>query len=260
MPTHLVGLQEAMKFALVLTRVGSIMLFMPPLDGRQVPVQIKASLSLFLALALHPVLAPSIPEVEHNVFQLGLAAAKELFFGFAIGLVMRFLFDAFMVAGQLAGFQMGFSLVNAIDPQSMVQASFISTLYGLTATALFMVMGTHRWLIAAVAESFSLAPPGRIHINASLAYSLLELSGRMLVVGLQLAAPILAVLIAADVVFGALGRFAAHVQIFLLALPLKVFLGIFVTAMSLSLFPRFVADKLDFAFHGVRALIAALGK
>lgn len=258
MAAHLVGTEEAMKFALVLARLGSIMAFMPPLDGRQVPARIKASLSLFLALALHPVLAPLLPDLEQSVFQLALAAAKELLFGFAVGLAMRFLFDGFMVAGQLAGFQIGFSLVNAIDPQSMVQASFISTLYGLTATALFMAMGAHRWLIGAVAESFSIAPPGKIHITAPFAYSLVELSAWILVVGLQLAAPILAVLIAADVIFGALGRFAAHIQIFLLALPLKVFLGVFVAAMSLGLFPRFVADKLDFALNAVRALMAAL--
>ena len=109
-------------FILVLIRVGSIMLMIPIFGDAVVPSMVKWSLSLLIALILFPLVKGGIgPLGDLGFFTLALRIAGELLIGVSIGFTARFIFAGIQMAGELLGFQMGFSIASVIDPTSNVQ-------------------------------------------------------------------------------------------------------------------------------------------
>jgi len=67
----------------------------------------------------------------------------EVAFGMMLGLVASFIFAGLQFAGQVVGFQLGFSLANLIDPQSEVETSVVSFLYYYLGVLLFLLINGH---------------------------------------------------------------------------------------------------------------------
>src|SRR4051794_20233403 len=90
-------------------RVSGLLVFAPVLGDFTVPPRVKAGLAIALTWVVYPLHAPRV-----DVPELTMAAmlASEAVLGLATGLVVQFVFEAVQVAGQIFGFQMGFSLVN----------------------------------------------------------------------------------------------------------------------------------------------------
>jgi flagellar biosynthetic protein FliR len=86
--------------------------------------------------------------------RLGLVAG-EVAFGMMMGLVASFIFAGLQFAGQVVAFQLGFSIVNLIDPQSEVETSVVSFLYYLQ-ILLFMLISGHRWFFLAVSGGLTI--------------------------------------------------------------------------------------------------------
>src|SRR5215813_4531818 len=122
-------------------RVAGLMTFAPFWGSTAITPRLKAVLTLVLVAVLYPVCA--LPNVVLTPAALIRVALSEVTLGLAIGLCLQFVLEAAQVAGQLAGFQFAFSLVNVIDPQTNVDTPVLAIFHQLIALLFLMQMNVH---------------------------------------------------------------------------------------------------------------------
>ena len=117
------GPVEYEKFLFVMFRVGALILFIPILGSGQVPNRIKIGLILFLSIAVFPMVHAAPMPKPQGLFELTIYLFSEITIGLAVAYSARLLFTAVQIAGTVVDFQMGFGVVNVIDPQTETQVS-----------------------------------------------------------------------------------------------------------------------------------------
>ena len=91
---------------------------------------------------------------------------------------------------------------------------------------LFLQLDVHHWILRGIAHSFEYLAPGAIHLNRGLTTELLHGIAGVLETGLQIAAPVLAATLVADVILGFLGKASPQMPLMLLGPALKSMLGV----------------------------------
>ncbi len=106
---------SAMTLALV--RVSGMVLFAPFFSSNALPARTKAVLVLAIAYLLAPLVA-TLPNAKVEIIFTALLG--ELAVGLVYGLSLAMLNEMLLFAGQIAGVQFSFSLVNLMDPSSSI--------------------------------------------------------------------------------------------------------------------------------------------
>lgn len=215
-------------------RLTGLMLFAPFFGSVVIPARMKAMLVLALTILLYPSIGRQIqPFTAAWPFMV----ATEFVIGAGVGIATNLVFEAVQLAGQVLGVQMGYSLVNILDPQSQVDTTVVSVFYQSIVMLLFLQMDVHYWLLRAVGNSFRYLPPGTAHLSGLFSWSVLNAAGQIFSVGVQIAAPVLSATLAADIVLGLLGKASPQMPLMLLGPPVKSLLGILVLIATLKYWP-----------------------
>ena len=80
--------------------------------------------------------------------------------GLVLGLAANFMMEAPMMAGQILGVQMGYSLATLFDPQTKADTPVLAEFHRLAALLIFLQLDVHHWLLRAVVSSFAYLPGG----------------------------------------------------------------------------------------------------
>jgi flagellar biosynthetic protein FliR len=235
---------EILRFAIVLTRISGIMILAPFFSNQLFPAQVKIAFTLVTAF----ILAPSLPlnriPVDMGLGGLVLTVFGELCVGLLLGFSALCVFAGLQFAGQIVSFQLGFSLINIIDPQSNVDSPVFSFLYSYIGLLLFLLINGHHWFLQAIHESFGILGVGGIPIQAPLAEQIVRMSAQLFVIGVRVAGPIIAVTVITDVLIGIVGRTAPQINILIVGMPLKLLVGFGCMSFSLYFLPRYMGDVL----------------
>jgi len=209
----LIPTAEIIRFVLVLTRLSGIMILAPFFSANTVPVQIRVVFSIVTAFILAPSLPLNQVPSDLNLGNIAGLLITEILFGVILGFAALCVFAGLEFAGKVASFQLGFSIVNIIDPQTQVESSVFSFLYNYIALLIFLMINGHHWFLLAVNQSFSVLPIGGVHIRGPLALQLISFSASSLIIGVKIAAPIIAVTVIVDIVLGIIGRTAPQIHL-----------------------------------------------
>jgi flagellar biosynthesis protein FliR len=216
-------------------RVGGLMSFAPFIGSVSAPTQTKAALTVLITALLYP-LCP-VPPVASTLAGWTQLALSEIVLGLAIGLCLQFVFEGATLAGQLAGFQFSFSLVNIIDPQTNVDTPVLSIFYQLFALLLFLQLNVHHWLLRGIVKSFEYAPVGSVVMTPGAMKAVFHAAGAMWLVGVQIATPILLATVLLDITVGFLSKASPQMPAIFLSIPMKSIVGYAVLAISFGLWP-----------------------
>jgi flagellar biosynthesis protein FliR len=216
-------------------RLTGLMLFAPFLGSMVIPARIKAIFVLALTVLL-------FPSVSHQAVPQSLGGWPMLIFtefaiGVGMGIATNLVFEAVQLAGQVLGIQMGYSLINILDPQTQVDTAVMSLFYQSIVMLLFLRMDVHYWLLRAVGNSFLYLPPGTAHLNSLFTLGVVKTIGSLFGLGIQIAAPVLAATLAADVILGLLGKASPQMPLMLLGPAVKSLLGLGILVATLKYWP-----------------------
>src|SRR5664279_3341651 len=125
----LIPTTEIVRFVLVLTRLSGIMILAPFFSSNTVPVHIRVVFSMVTAFILAPSLPLSQVPSDLNLGNMTGVFITEILFGTILGFAALCVFAGLQFAGQVISFQLGFSIINIIDPQTQVESSVFSFLY-----------------------------------------------------------------------------------------------------------------------------------
>ncbi|MBI4531931.1 MAG: flagellar type III secretion system protein FliR [Candidatus Latescibacteria bacterium] len=227
-----------LRFLLIFCRVSAVVMFIPIFGDRTVPFQAQAAIGFALSLILVP-LVPTLnfPSPEHaNLFWLVSTLLREVMIGVILGFIVVLLFAGVQMAGQIVGLQIGFGIVNVLDPQSDLQVPIIGQLNFLLALMLFLSIDGHHTLIQALSASYDLIPIGKAHFSDRIAEQFIRLSGGIFSIALKLGAPVMIVLLLTNVALGIIARTVPQMNVFIVGFPLQIGLGLLAIAFSFSLF------------------------
>lgn len=232
-------------------RLSGLMIFAPFLGNMVIPSRIKAVLVIAFTFLL-------FPTVGHHIELQPLSAwpkliLTEFLIGVGMGIATNLVFEAVQFAGEILGIQMGYSLVTILDPQTQANTTVLATLYQSIVMLLFLRMDVHYWLLRAMGNSFIDLPPGTEHLGGAFTEEIVGIVGTIFGLGVQIAAPILAATLAADIVLGLLGKASPQMPVMLLGPAVKSMLGVAVLSATLiywpDLFRRLFLNSISRADH-----------
>lgn len=230
------------SFLLTLMRISLVIFMMPFWGGDFIPVRVKASLCLVLTMALWPHLSfpgELLPAHPLGIFTLLLA---EFLLGLMLGLCVYFIFAGIQLGGEIMGFQMGFTMVTLADPSSGARISISSHLLYMVALLSFLSLDGHLHLLRAMADSFSLIPPGGLSISGPLTGDILSLSAGMFSLAVRIAAPVTAALFMVELTLALMGRAAPQMNLLTLGFPAKIGVGFFFMGVLFSMLALHMED------------------
>jgi len=249
---------EIARFVIVLLRLSGIMILAPLFSSQSIPVPVRIAFTLVVSFVLVPSMPANAVPPELNPGNIVPLFLNEIMFGALLGFAAGCVFAGFQFAGQVVSFQLGFSLINMIDPQSEVDSSVFSFLHNYIGLLFFLLINGHHWFLLAVNQSFAALPVGGLHFQAPMAGQLIDLSADLLVIGLRIAAPVVAVSVITDIVMGVLGRAAPQINIIIVGMPLKTLIGFGCLSFSLYFLPRYLGTVYSALHETLFSLVHAI--
>ena len=246
-------------FLLMLTRISGIFLISPFFGSMNIPMFFRVGIALAMSVVLFPVVdGLGTPETSPSIIMFGAAVLGELFIGWLIGFVAYISFAAITMAGKVMDMQVGFAVVNVVDPTSGQQIPLIgSFLYNL-AVIILLVTNGHHMLIAALVESFRAVPLAGLEANISLALIIANFTGTIFLTGMKIAMPITFAILLTNVGLGILSRTMPQMNIFVVGIPMQLMIGLFVLSMIMPFYVLFLDVLFNEMYGNISLAIRAL--
>ena len=228
--------EQIETFIFAFLRVSAIVATMPILGNRTVPVRVKGGVSLMIAFLLFPFVELHAPPLE--ILPLSLRMAGEVMVGITMGFAGRLIFAGVQLAGQLAGFQMGFAIVNVFDPITSAQVSIVAQFQYLFAMLIFLAVDGHHLFLYVIAESYRIIPPLNFHFSGQLMQAIVEFSKDIFIIALKIGAPVIFALLMVSIGFGLIARTVPQINILIVGFPIKIAVGLIGIGLTLPIFTR----------------------
>jgi flagellar biosynthetic protein FliR len=226
-------------FLLVLARVSGIVVFVPIPGFSAGPDASRVVLALALTIALFPVWPITAAEDGQRLLvgRLLGGIGTEALFGLTVGLAIAFLLEGLQMAAQILGLQAGYSFASTIDPSTQADTTTLQLMAQLLAGMLFFAFGFDRQVLQVLARSLE-SPLGRaFSLDGQAIEAIVRLGAAIFSTGLQLAIPVLALLILLDIAFAVLGRLHSQLQLLSLSFAIKMLTALAFLAGVLSVYP-----------------------
>ncbi|HUA20735.1 MAG TPA: flagellar biosynthetic protein FliR [Bryobacteraceae bacterium] len=231
-----VSLAGLYGFLLVLARVSGVIAIAPIPGLSAGPDAARIVLALALTMALFPVW-PAPPMGEFAVGRLLGWIAAEAAFGLTVGVALAFLLEGVQLAAQIIGLQAGYSFASTVDPNTQADTTTLQLMSQLFAGSLFFAFGFDREVVHILARSLESVPGGVYTLSGPLVEAVARLGAAIFSTGLQLALPVMALLVLLDIAFAVLGRLHAQLQLLSLSFAVKMLVGVAFLSTLLALFP-----------------------
>ncbi len=236
------------RWVLAACRVAGFLFPLPALGGPRVPVPATVGLAAFVAAAVSPP-APAVRDLA----AFGALAAKELAVGLFLGWGVALAFAAVQVGAQVAEVTLGLGTGQLVDPLHGHESTALAQLWSTVAVVAYLSTDAHHHALRLVGTSFAQLPVDRFPSAAGAVQAALELFGRSVLAGVQLAAPLVVASVAVEAGIALAARAAPQVNVFLVALPLKVGLALVLVGVFL---PHTAAGVERVWSHGLQAVAA----
>ncbi|MBX9708783.1 MAG: flagellar type III secretion system protein FliR [Caulobacteraceae bacterium] len=228
---------------LIFARIGAIFLSLPGIGESYVPPRIRLSLALVVALALWPVVGSSLPPLPESLGASVGWVIREVIVGLAIGAILRVFVSALAVAGEIVSLQTTLSFAQTTNPLQASPGTTIAAFLMLMGTVLVFATNTHHLFIAGLVGSYELIAPARPLVTGDFTELAVRTVGDAFLLGVQLSAPVIVFALVFNIASGLVGRVMPAFQIFFVAAPLSVILGLSVFALSLGVLGTVFIDR-----------------
>jgi len=226
-------------FLLALARVSGVVVFVPIPGFSAGPDASRVVLALAVTIALFPAW-PAFVVQEGQTFAVGRllgAIGRETVFGATVGLAIAFLLEGVQLSAQVLGLQAGYSYASTVDPATQADTTTLQLMAQLLAGMLFFAFGFDRQVLATLARSLESSPGSAFRLDGPAIEAITHLGAAIFTTGVQLAIPVLALLVLLDIAFAVFGRLHAQLQLLSLSFAIKMLTALAFLAVVLSAYP-----------------------
>ena len=239
----------AAAFMLVFARVGAMVMLLPGLGESNIPVRIKLAIALLLTLIILPLHRAAYHIDMGSMTPLLVLMLHEIIIGIVLGATARVTLSALQVAGSVIAQQLGLGFVTAVDPTQGEQGVIIGNFLTMLGITLFFATDMHYLVIAALNSSYDLFEPGEVPAVGDVAALVTKIAAGAFRIGIQLSAPFLAFGLLFNIGLGVLSRLMPQMQVFFVALPLSILLGLLFFLLVLGTMMGFFLDYVGGVLH-----------
>lgn len=237
---------QTTAFFILFARVGAVLMLLPVFSEDAVPGRIRLMIAFGMSFALYGILGDPV-RAAAQTGALPVILIAELATGLAMGMIVKIMFYAVSMAGSLISLQVGLSSAMIFDASQASQVPLLSKFVTVAAALVCMAMQVHHLWLGCIVNSYALFPVGGMPPAADFSQMAVMVIGRSMSLGLGLAAPLILYGIVFNVALGLSARVAPAIQVFFIAQPLNLLLGIGLFAATLgALLTGFAQGMADF--------------
>lgn len=208
------------------TRASGMIMTAPIFQSRNIPPQVKVILAFGLALVVAPFIVGAI---DLNQFTFGMAVytlIQELLTGLIMGFMVGLTMYAIQIAGYYFDIQMGFGMVNILDPTTGAQMPLMGQINYIMASLIFLAINGHHTVITSFIQSYQVIKPGMFLIKKEAVGVFVMAFSNMFYLGFKIGIPIMATIFLADVAMGIIAKLIPQINVFMVGFPVKIILGL----------------------------------
>jgi len=246
-------------FILALIRIATIIYLLPAFSQSSVPATVKAAISLLLAILVFPQMPLIGFTIANSPVFFFMIVLEQIFIGLMIGFAASFLWYFIIMGGEWIARDIGL-MQGTMNPFTEFQSDIFSILLVILLIVLFLASGGHFFFIRVLFESFQYIPIGHfVWDTRSFAAILILLSASSFVIAFQFAAPVMGALFLCTVSLGLMNRVMPQLQVWILGIPIKVFIGVIVLIYSLPLMVQLFNANFEQLQRALFAILRAGG-
>lgn len=239
-------------FLIVIVRISGIYIFSPFFSSQNVPSSMKIGLTFTLGLILTLALPQGIIISDQSMVLL---IVREFMVGLIIGFIAYAFMTSFYVLGQLVDMKIGFGMANVFDPQNKVQVPLMGNVYYILAFLFLLMLNGHHIIIQAIIDSYKFIPIGTFIYNEDVLSIIVNSVVQSFNIGFRLSLPILAIVFLTDVLLGIMVKAIPQMNVFVVGMPLKVFIGLIVIMLTMPIFYGSVSGIFDLIVNDIYHLL-----
>lgn len=223
-------------FILILMRMASFIYVAPFFNTANTPRRTKVGLAFFLSVLVFS-LYPDMTVEYSGVFDFCIIVLKEVIVGILLGAVTSFCVQIIMFAGKIIDMDTGLSMAQIYDPTTKMQTGIFGNFYYYILLLLLIVTGLHHYLIAAIFETYNAIPLGGMTVSPNIYNDIIGFMGDYFVIGFRIALPVFAATLILNCILAILARVAPQMNMFVVGMQLKIFIGIFAIFITIAMMP-----------------------
>ena len=219
----------ASAYLIVFARVGTLIMLMPGIGEQTVPPRLRLAFALLATLVLFPSVRPLLGGTD------GLAGPRligllfgETIIGLVLGLTVRMVLAALQTAGVIIAAQLGLSYAMTVDPSQGGQQVAIGNFLSLLGITLIFATDLHHLAIQGLARSYDVLPPDGVPAFSDALMLATRALARGFTLAVQISGPFIAFGILFNLGLGVLSRLMPQLQVFFLAVPASVMIGMLI--------------------------------
>jgi flagellar biosynthesis protein FliR len=227
-------------FLLILVRITGFIYTAPFFSLKYVPMRVKTGLAIFLSAIIFFTLANQ--QLEYvGVIGYTILVVKEALAGAVMGLFANIAYYIVNFSGQILDMQIGFSMVNELDPISNIQSTITANFYGYLVLIVMMITNLHHYFLKAMVDSFQVIGVGKVNLNPQLYTIMSKFITDYFIIGFRIVLPVFAAILVVDTILGILAKIAPQLNMFVIGMQIKIFVGLIILILIIGFIPS-VAD------------------
>jgi flagellar biosynthetic protein FliR len=239
-------------YLLILVRITGFIFTAPFFSFKNVPMRIKVGLSIFMAAILFYTVPYDAPEYI-GVIGFAVLVVKEVLAGAIMGLFANIAYSIIAFAGQLIDMEMGFSMVNQLDPITNIETTITANLYGYLVLLMMIITNLHHYFVRAIIDSFQVIAIGNVNFNPGMYQLMSHFITQYFIIGFRIILPVYASILVVNTILAILAKVAPQMNMFVVGMQVKVIVGLIVLAMIIELIPSVA----DFIFNEMTTMLKA---
>lgn len=237
-------------FLVILVRISAFILAAPFFSQRSVPRKVKAGLSFFLSVIVFN-MTDYVPLGDNYSIGYAVILIRETIIGISLGFTANLCLYILDLAGTLIDTEIGFSMVNVLNPVSNIQTSVTGSLYSYLVMLIMLVSRMHYFLISAIVDTFKILPVGKTEVPANLYIIVMKFIKDYFIIGFRIILPVFASMLVVNVVLGVLAKVAPQMNMFVIGMQLKLLVGLIIVMLIVAMLPSIT----DFIFGEMKSVL-----
>lgn len=224
----------AFAFLLVFARVGAMVMSLPGIGDRNVPVNIRLVFALTMTYVVYFVVQRQFPPLPPTLWPLLAMVVREVVIGVALGMLIRFVLAGLQIGGAIIGFQTGLSFATSFDPNFGGDGNILATFLSMMALTLVFTFDLHHLMLRGIIDSYELFQPAMTLPAGDFSELAIAMLAGAFAIAIKLSAPFIVFGLIFYLGVGILSRLIPQIQVFFIAQPAAILFSLILFMFLLS--------------------------
>ena len=246
-----VALDQFEIFILILMRMASFVYTAPFFNTSGTPQKRKVGFSVFLSILVYSLQGSDVSVSYNGVIGYAALVLEEVAVGLLLGAVTSFCTQIILFSGKIIDMDTGISMAQIYDPTTRMQVGIMGNFYYYLVMLLLIVSGLHRYLVAAIVETYNAIPVGGVKFSSTIYTDILKFVSEYFVIGFRIALPVFAVMLLVNCILAIMAKVSPQMNMFVVGIQLKLFVGLLVIYFTISMLPAvsgYILEEIETIF------------